>query len=133
MRQESKEGESASDPSRMPDPGSEGAVMDATGLWISGVVLPAFQQFAILASIKGRAAVVSSSGTFCTVQVGRDSDPGGSFVARLGTSAPGADDVQAQIPSSPDVFGDLHRDAIDGSQVGEALNRAFEIWLQERT
>lgn len=101
----------------------------ATKQWISRVVRPAFQQFAILCGVNGFGPVVSSTETGCEIEIESLEDPREKFDACVGVAAPDSVEIDARIPEFPRAFGDRRRDGLDSGLIQEVLDRSFQTWL----
>lgn len=110
------------------EPRDADAIRKANARWISSVVSPTFNQFAVGLSQQGYGAVVSSSGTGCEIEIGspEDSDR---FDVCVGVAAPESEQLDCRVPGADCPFGTRTRDEVDGAAIRYVLNGAIESWL----
>ncbi len=76
----------------------------SAGSWISSVVRPAFQQFAVGTSTVGFSAVVGTSELRCDIDLRARDGKGDHFHAALGIGAPGSQVIVATFPGTEAPF-----------------------------
>ncbi len=100
----------------------------ANARWVTRVLRPAFELFAIRTEVRAFGPMVTSTPTGCQLELGLESGSRGKFDACIGVASPNSDRLDVRLPGVVHQFNSTSRDEVNAPMVHAALSLAFREW-----